>query len=173
MYSLSNFRLGWLVDVSGSYALAFYAAGGSAFLAFLLLFLVPYLMPLDMRLRKRLAVEVAEEERPEDECIYEKECPFGGYPEIKTEDISNPNLPGSPLLSPPVLKPQRSLLSVHSTLKAAKSTLSVHSREPSLRASWLEVSRAVVGADPSLLPPVVNRGRSTPNLHVVERMTTV
>jgi hypothetical protein len=162
------------VDLSGSYDLAFYAAGGSAFLAFLLLFLVPVLMPHDMRLRDRITYDVAVEERAEDEeSMYEKRYPFGGLPEITTEDASDPTSVDSSLLPPPTFSRPKSLLSVHS-LKAPKSTLSVHSREPSLRASWLEVSCAVAGADPSLLPPdVVHRAKSTPNLLVVQRMTNV
>ena len=170
------FLLGWLVDISGSYDLAFYAAAGSAFLAFLLLFLVPCCMPRDMRLRDRMTYDVGVEERADDEeSFYEKEYPFGGCPEIKTEDVSDPISTDSSLLSPPGLSAPRSLLSVHSTgLRAPKSTLSIHSRVPSLRASLLEVSCAVAGADPSLLPPdVVNRARSTPNLLVVDKMTTV
>jgi hypothetical protein len=174
------------VDLSGSYDLAFYAAGGSAFLAFLLLFLVPVLMPHDMRLRDRITYDVAVEERAEDEeSMYEKRYPFGGLPEITTEDTSDPTSVDSSLLPPPTFSRPKSLLSVHSlkapksllsvhSLKAPKSTLSVHSREPSLRASWLEVSCAVAGADPSLLPPdVVHRAKSTPNLLVVQRMTNV
>ena len=144
-------------------------------MAFLLLFLVPFFMPHDMRIRNRMTYDVAVEERAEDEeSICEKQYPFGGRPEIKTEDISDPTSTDSSLLSPPTLGKPRSLLSVHSLLKAPKSMLSVHSREPSLRASWLEVSCAVAGGDPSLLPPdVVHRARSTPHLLVVQRMTTV
>ena len=155
--------------------MAFYAAGGSAFLAFLLLFLVPFLMPHDMRLRSRVSYDVAVEETAEDEeNIYEKQYPFGGLPEISAEDTSDPTSADSSFLSPPTFAKPKSLLSVNSILKAPKSTLSVNSREPSLRASWLEVSCAVAGGDPSLLPPdVVHRARSTPNLLVVQRMTTV
>ena len=176
-------------------------------------------MPRNMRMRNRMAFDVAVEERAEEEeSIYEKEYPFGGCPEIKTEDVSDPISTDSSLLSPPTFSKARSLLSVHSlnpkqntrsllsvhslnpkqntrsllsvhslnpkkntrsllsvhSLNPKKNTLSIHSREPSLRASRLEVSCAVAGVDPSLLPAdVVRRGKSTPNLHVVERMSAV
>ena len=177
--------LGWLVDISGSYDLAFYAASGSAVLAFLLLFLVPCCMPRDELSRHIIVHDIAVEETAEEEYnIYDKKYPFGGYPEINIEDSGDPTSTDSSLLSPPALAVPKSLLSVHSIhsvhsvrsnkLKAPRSTLSVHSREAPLRASWLEVSCAVAGGDPHLLPPeVVHRVKSTPNLYVVDRMTTV
>jgi hypothetical protein len=162
-------------------------------------------MPRNMRMRNRMAFDVAVEERAEEEeeSIYEKEYPFGGCPEIKTEDVSDPISTDSSLLSPPTFSKPRSLLSVHSlnpkqntrsllsvhslnpkkntrsllsvySLNPKKNTLSIHSREPSLRASRLEVSCAIAGRDPNLLPAdVVRRGKSTPNLHVVESMSAV
>lgn len=128
-------------------------------------------MPRDMRIGNRLTYDIAVEAKPDDEgSIYEKEYPFGGCPEINTEDMNNPTSTSSSLLSPPTFVKTKSLLSVRSQ---NKSVLSVHSRAPSLRASWLEVSRAAAGADPFLSPDVVQRGKSTPNLLTVERMTTV
>lgn len=179
---------GWLVDFSGSYDLAFYAASGSAVLACLLLFLVPCCMPRGELLRHTIVYDIGVEETAEDEYnIYDKKYPFGGYPEINIEDSGDPTSTDSSLLSPPALTAPKSLLSVHSIhsihsvhsvrsnkLKAPKSTLSVHSREAPLRASWLEVSCAVAGGDPHLLhPEVVHRVKSAPNLHAVDRMTTV
>lgn len=119
-------------------------------------------MPRDALLRNRLPYDVAVEVRASDEeSIYgdEKLYPFGGYPE-DTEHISDPNPADSSFLSPLTLKePKRP---------------PVHSREPSLRASWLEVSCAVAGGIQNLLPVgVIHHAKSSPNLLVVERMTTV
>ena len=168
--------------------MAFYAASGSAILAFLLLFLVPCCMPRGEMLRRKMVYDIGVEETAEDDySIYDKEYPFGGVPEINIEDNGDPTSTDSSLLSPPSFSAPKSLLSVYSIhsahsvhsvrsikLKAPKSTLSVHSREAPLRASWLEVSCAVAGGDPNLLPPeVVHRVKSTPNLHPVEHMTNV
>ena len=146
-------------------------------MASLLLFLVPCLVPREVRIRNRMAFDVGIEEIAEDDSLSEKRLSCGGLPVIKTEDVSDPNSTDSSLLSPPPLAAQGSFLSVRScnSIKSSpKSMLSIHSREPSLRASRLEVSCAVVGVDPRILPSdVVHRTKSTPNFLVVERMTTV
>lgn len=142
-------------------------------------------MPRGEMLRHKMVYDVDVEEAVEDDySTYDKEYPFGGFPEIIMEDNGDPTSTDSSLLSPPALSAPKSLLSVHSIhsvhsvrstkLKAPKSMLSVHSREAPLRASWLEVSCAVAGGDPNLLPPeVVHRVKSTPNLRVIDPLTTV
>lgn len=168
--------------------MAFYVAGGSAIFASVLLILVPYLMPRHAELQNRcqLIPTVIVEERVEGDVsvVNEKDYPLGGCPEVKTNDSrSGLILTDSSLLSSPNVGKSKSLLSVHCTIKAHnRSTLSVHLSQPKntltilsmeqpLRSSSLEVSCAVAGKEPSLLPPEVRlRGKSTPNLLAIERM---
>lgn len=137
---------GWLVDISGSYDLAFYAAGGTSAVAFGLLFLVPVLMPPDVRTRNRTAYEIGDEEMADEEdALYEKKyLPDDRCEKTTCPTDSDPTSTDSSLLSPTLRSPQ---------------FLRVQARDPTKRASWLEANVAMVGGDP--------------NVFVVERMTTV
>ena len=75
---------GWLVDISGSYNLAFYAAGAVSFVGFGFLFLVPVLIPADVRSRNCLAREAAHMEEIPDK----QDVPCGTNDLPRTEQIN-------------------------------------------------------------------------------------
>ena len=109
-----------------------------------MLFLVPILMPKDVTRRNRTTYEVGDEEMvgEEEDALYDKKHPSG--PHIIRVDSSEPVSTDSSFLTPRMRSPN---------------SLSVQAKDPTMRASWLEVNMAVAGGDPSTL--------------VIERMTSV
>ena len=125
------FYSGWLVDISGSYDPAFYAAGGCSAAAVGLLFLVPLCMPADVRLRNRGTYEIGDEEMAEEEhTIWEKTELSKDNEEKDLLDV-NQGIQTAPVDVKPVLR--------------SPQFLRVHATDPTKRASWLEATTAMAG----------------------------